>query len=320
MASTKTLENSGVRLAGVTIKRVTGFNAKFVFDNKIGPGSLITLTRSGDVIPHIVKVLSPSSSKKPQMPEVPWEWNKNRVEAVLIDKESDPTVAKKRVTYFFSKLDVEGLRIGTINKFFDAGLDTIIKIVKADKEDFLAVDGIQERTAQKLRTNIDQALKRMTLPALMDASGFFGALGEKRLTLITDKHADILLHSTKGMRSDLLQIRGFKDTLAAQFIQGLPGFKAFYKQLGIKAQAPVKIRVTNGALSGQTVVFTGFRDSNMESAVKAAGGQIGTAVNSKTTILCVKDLTSGSSKVVKAKQLGIKVVSAYEFLAELKKM
>ena len=42
-----------VAIGGVEIKRVTGNNAKFIVDNKIGPGAQVEIIRSGDVIPKI---------------------------------------------------------------------------------------------------------------------------------------------------------------------------------------------------------------------------------------------------------------------------
>jgi NAD-dependent DNA ligase len=46
-------------LVGVTIKHATGFNAKFIFENMIGPGAVVRITRSGDVIPYIQEVVKP---------------------------------------------------------------------------------------------------------------------------------------------------------------------------------------------------------------------------------------------------------------------
>ena len=46
-----------ITLGGVKIEYATGFNAKFIVDNNIGLGSLITIIRSGDVIPHILSVV-----------------------------------------------------------------------------------------------------------------------------------------------------------------------------------------------------------------------------------------------------------------------
>lgn len=48
-----------VDLVGVTIQHATGFNAKFIKDNQIGPGAKIRITRSGDVIPYILGVEEP---------------------------------------------------------------------------------------------------------------------------------------------------------------------------------------------------------------------------------------------------------------------
>jgi NAD-dependent DNA ligase len=48
-----------VELVGVTVQHATGFNAKFIRDNKIGPGAKIRITRSGDVIPLILEVVEP---------------------------------------------------------------------------------------------------------------------------------------------------------------------------------------------------------------------------------------------------------------------
>jgi DNA ligase (NAD+) len=48
-----------VDLVGVTISNLTGFNAKFIKDNGIGPGAKIEITRAGDVIPQILRCIEP---------------------------------------------------------------------------------------------------------------------------------------------------------------------------------------------------------------------------------------------------------------------
>ena len=62
-----------VKLGGTKIDYVTGFNAKYIDDNKIGPGAIIKITRSGDVIPHIVEVVK--KADQAQMPDISYEWN-----------------------------------------------------------------------------------------------------------------------------------------------------------------------------------------------------------------------------------------------------
>lgn len=61
------LEVKPVQLSGVTVTHATAFNAKYISDNDIGPGAKILLTRSGDVIPHILAVIR--RAYEPQMPD-----------------------------------------------------------------------------------------------------------------------------------------------------------------------------------------------------------------------------------------------------------
>jgi NAD-dependent DNA ligase len=58
-----------VHIGGVTIEYATGFNGKFIEDNKIGVGAIIQLIRSGDVIPYIKSVVVPAETGK--MPDIP---------------------------------------------------------------------------------------------------------------------------------------------------------------------------------------------------------------------------------------------------------
>lgn len=54
-----TIHIDPVTLVGVTITKMTGFNAKYIYDNKIQPGCKIKVTRSGDVIPYCLGVVEP---------------------------------------------------------------------------------------------------------------------------------------------------------------------------------------------------------------------------------------------------------------------
>lgn len=65
MAPLVWLENP-VELSGALVKKCTGFNAAFIRDSKIGPGAEIEICRSGEVIPHIMRVVKES---EPQLIE-----------------------------------------------------------------------------------------------------------------------------------------------------------------------------------------------------------------------------------------------------------
>ena len=103
-----------VKLGGVTITYTTGFNAKYIYDNKIGEGAKIKITRSGDVIPYIVEVVK--KAKEPDMPVVTWKWNKSGVD--IITDELDAIMCIKLLHSFFDKLNVKQLGEQRIGKLY----------------------------------------------------------------------------------------------------------------------------------------------------------------------------------------------------------
>lgn len=325
------VEIDPIRLAGVTVTFATGHNAWFIEhgyrykDRKknmpirfIGPGAKIKITRSGDVIPHIISV--EKGVKKPSMPEdVEYKYGKNRVQIQINTKSELSKV--KRITHFFSKLKVDGVKQGIIQKLYDDGLTSILKIVRADKERFLEVEGIQEKTAKKLRDNIAKMLKTATLPALMEASGQFGSgMGERRLKPLIKANPKIMSKklSKAQLRAIAMDTEGFSDILSDQFADRFDKFAAFYKKLGVKAAAPAVTKVVGSKFKDQVVAFTGVRDAEANKAIEAQGGTVGSGVSSKTTILVTKEKNSTSAKAMKAREMKIDVISIEQLRKRLK--
>ena len=70
-------------------------------------------------------------------------------------------------------------------------------------------------------------------------------------------------------------------------------------------------------MKDQVLVFTGFRDKDLEQKIVEAGGQIKTSVSSNTTILVCKDETvknGDSGKIKDAKKKNIKIMTKDEVL------
>jgi NAD-dependent DNA ligase len=77
-----------IDLDGVKIKQATGFNGQYITKNIIGPGSRIIIIRSGNVIPHIHNVLTPSANELPSMPGtegVDYKWNDTHVDIMMLN-------------------------------------------------------------------------------------------------------------------------------------------------------------------------------------------------------------------------------------------
>jgi DNA 3'-phosphatase len=319
-----------IDLDGVKIKQATGFNGQYIMKNIVGPGSRIIIIRSGNVIPHIHSVLSPSANGYPSMPGVEgvdYKWNDTHVDIIMLNKEGDKNrdYDIKNLIYFMKTANIENMGPGNISKIYDAGFDDIKKIINVTKDDLLKVDGFKEKTA----TNIIKALaeiKNIDCLVLMDASNIMGrGFSYKKIKLITDSYPSILLHDKKNRKltaeltvSDLLGIDGIAETSAKLFLMNLPKFYDFYDNLGIKckgadaadaAEAAAKQPIIqNTNILGKSFVFTGFRDKDLEAYITGMGGFIKTAVSKNTDYLVVADLNDNSGKVEKARSLGVNII------------
>jgi DNA 3'-phosphatase len=318
-----------IDLDGVKIKQATGFNASYIVKNVVGPGSRIIIIRSGNVIPHIHSVITPSANGSPSMPGVEgvnYKWNDTRVDIIMLNKDGDKNrdFDIKNLIYFMKTASIENMGPGNIAKIYDAGFDDIKKIANITKADLLTVDGFKEKTATNIM-NALSVLKNMDCLILMDASNIMGrGFSYKKIKLITDVYPSILIHDKKNREitnkltvSDLTSVDGIAETSAKLFLENLPKFYDFYDNLGIKCKgvdtdtnAPAKKNssIMNTNIVGKSFVFTGFRDKDLEAYIIRMGGFIKTSVSKNTDYLVVADLNDNSGKVDKAKSLGVPII------------
>ena len=319
-----------ITLDDVKIKQATGFNAGFIEKNVIGPGSRIIIIRSGNVIPHINSVLSKSASGKPSLPgivDVNYKWNDTHVDIIMIDdgnKNSKYDI--KNIIYFMKTIEIDYMGPGNIAKIYNAGYDTINKIINITKEELLNIEGFKNKSAD----NILNALKKIRdvdCNVLMDASNIMGrGFGLKKIKSITDIHPEIL-DNTKAARnkalklkaSDLIKINGIAKTSAELFIENLPKYYEFYDNLGFKCKGDKKLPANavvadiNTNFKDKTFIFSGFRNKDYEKKITDNGGKITTSVSKNTSYLIVKDKNENTGKIIKARELGVIILSLEEF-------
>ena len=307
-------------LGGVCIEYATGFNAKYVNDNKIGVGAVITIIRSGDVIPHIVNVVSPADIIK--FPNDPYKWNDTKVDIVLADKDSHNTVREKNIVLFFKNLEVEGIGPGNVKKIMTAGFDSVAKILSMKESDYLTVDGFKNKTANKLYNGIKDKVSTASLVKIMTASNVFGrGFGEINLTKILEKYPGILIsdESDNVKKDKLLKVEGIATKTAGKFVEHITEFIDFVK----KAKLEYKLEITetvnsivdsNSPLYGKKIVMTSFRDKELMDKIKSFGGEISNSVSKNTFVLLVKeDKNETTSKAEMARSLEIPIMTKHEF-------
>jgi DNA ligase (NAD+) len=295
----------------VTINYVTAFNARFVVENKIGPNSIIKLTRSGGVIPHIIGIVKKT---KEQMPTLPYKWNSTKVDICYVmdeddDDEATNAILAKNIRYFFKKLKIKYIDQRTVEKMIDIGMDAIPKVLNADIEDLEEIEGFETKMATKIYDEITRGIDNVELPLLMAASNIFDrGIGERKSKLVL-KHFPKILKSKKP-KDELIDmittIDGFNTKTATIFVDGINNFNKFLSTVPmVTIKKSSKPNQTKLRFKDLKIVFTGFRKKEWENAIEEEGGKISSSVSKNTNILVVKDLSNKSSKVTKAQKLGV---------------
>ena len=316
------VEIEPIRLGGVTIKHATGFNGNFIETNKIGVGAIIELIRSGDVIPYIKSVITPAETA--QMPNVPYKWTDTKIDIMIDDMENNEVIREKRITHFFTTLEVDSLSSGNVKRLMKAGYNTIPKILHMSKPDFSKVEGFKEKMAEKVHTSIQTKVKNASLVQIMVASNMLGrGLGEKKLAPIMNSFPDIFntSDSKESKVAKLQTINGIGKENATSFVANMDNFLQFLKdtKLDYKLTAkppspsPQKSLNKNHPLYGQKVVMTKVRDAEIIATLKEHGGELVDNVKKGILAVVTKNTQEVSNKINKAKEMNIPIMSVEEF-------
>ena len=309
-----------ISLGGVKIKQATGFNASYIKNNKIGPGSHIIIVRSGDVIPHVLTVLTPSSNNQPKMPSVPYDWTDTNIDIFLQGDEKNREHDINSFVHFMKTLDIDGVKEGVIAKMYDAGYNTLKKILNISLDEIRKIPGFKEKSSLKLYQSLS-TISNSKCDKLLIASNVFGrGLGEKKLKLISDIYPFIGYDKTKSLNlsiDDLIKINGIASTTAHQFTKGIQKYFEFCEDIGIECKKPSKDVIIQQSskfdiFKGKKVVFSGFRNKEYEDAITNNGGTITTALSKSTNYLIVKEYNDTSVKIQKALEYGTTIMTKHE--------
>jgi len=300
-----------VIINGSTVSYVTAFNGKYIESNHLGPGSKVLVGLSGGVIPHIFEVTYKTTAK---MPPDDYKWSENDVDIILSLPEENETVQSKQILRFFDKLDVEGLKAGTVKQLATGSFDTIPKILAMKEEDFETVEGFGKKKARKVYSSIQSQISATSCVDLMCASNTFGrGMGEKKLRLILDQFPDILT-SQDSVQHKLTQIAGLKgmsEKTAHLFVDHIDSFldfmdKAHLRHKVAEIEQP-QAKDKSHPLFQKHIVLTGFRDKDLMKQLTDVGAVLTSSVSKNTFVVLVKqEETTG--KTQQANAVGVPVM------------
>ena len=306
-----------VVLGGTTITYATAFNGEFVETNKLGIGAVVQLVRSGDVIPHILAVITPAT--KPKMPDIPYKWNETHVDVMVLDPKANDAVQLQCIIQFFKDLKVDHFGDGNARRIVEAGFNTIAKVIHMTKEDFLTVEGFKEKSATKVHDSIRAKLAEASLAQIIGASHIFGrGFGKKRVQPILDAYPDILTSDASPDEKIAMvkTVDGMADKTATIFVQHIPELMEFLKEADLMDKLkPVEKKQydTSNPLYGKNVVMTGSRDPVIVKYLADVGAKLSGGVTKKTNLVIKKDDYYTSGSVDAAEKANIPIITVDKF-------
>lgn len=310
------VEIQPVTLSGVVIRFLTAYNAKYVVDNMIGVGAVIDVTRSGDVIPKIVAVIEPA--KAPDMPLIEYEWNSTKVDIQACEV---PMISRVKMTDgFFDKIGAKHVGEKTIHKFYKAGYTSILAILKMTEQQMADLDGFGPVLAKRTHASIHGAISNTKLDVLIGSSGVLGfGVSTKKVNKLLEGLPNLFSESKEGLSERITKIEGFSETSAKKIIDNLPKAEEFINtmepftgKLTVEDEKEAVVVDNKG-----TVVISGFRDSDFEKQLVELGYKIGSTVSKKTNYVITVPDCKPSSKITKARDLGIEIVNKDDFITQV---
>ena len=162
----------------------------------------------------------------------------------------------------------------------------------------MKIEGFGNISSDKLLSQINKLKENgVNLPTLQAASNCFSGFGIKTLSLFPDS-------PNEADDNKLLEIEGIGETRLQQWREGWVEFSNFYNEIStvLKVIKKDKQTISSKNLFNLRVVFTGFRDKELENMIKEIGGEILSSISNKTSHLIVKDKNSVSSKTKKGRE------------------
>jgi hypothetical protein len=317
----------------------------------IGIGAIVTIIRSGDVIPDIQSVDVPAPNG-PLLPDAEvwgeFEWEESpdqgrpatatkkaregtgwldedgiwRTPHLITTDPSHPIVKFRNIAYFFNKIGVEGFKGSSIQKVLDWNPDIDIKgICSMTVADFREA-GFGETQAPQHVEAIAYCLDGIYLPRYMAATNFFKKYGvekmEKLYRYYEGEFLDWSGYTDQEIAEEIAELDDFAIISGRAFAAGIHRYNAFAATMTeLVTIQPYELppELASTKLEGWSVVFTGFRDETLEDLLVANGGQLASWSNPK--MIVAKDKTLLRPKIKAAIDKGAEIMSKAEFIAKL---
>jgi len=313
-----------VEIDGTNVQRVSASNWSLLNEAGLGIGAKIQVIKSGDIIPFVSKVIQKSDDIiYAQCPICSTTGVLNESEVQMICPNSFCKGKELiKLQHIFQVFDLDYISDSTVERLYDAGIDTLEQIFALSEIDLMLIDGFGERKSANIIAKLNNIVltEAKVLKCAM-VQGISESNGQK----IIDHYGDIstFLNSRDNKDIDYTCIKGIgevmSETINANFHLFISTFLSLRDKIIIFQIKKTKLDPTAANLN---IVFTGkctrFSRKELTDVLESKGFTVQKAINKETNILLVADTNSESGKTKKAKSLDVEIKGYDAFFAKVK--
>jgi len=321
-----------VKIGGVTVSRSTLHNWDELKRKDIRIGDTVIVERAGDVIPHVISVITDKRTGQERPFPVPEKCPVCSSKVVREEGEvavrciglNCPAQVQEKIIHFASRgaMDIEGLGEKNVALLYSKGLIShFIDIYRLQKEDLIALPRFAEKSSQNLIDAIEKS-KKTSLSRFLYALGILH-VGEFASKLLA-KHFEKIDDLSHIQPEKIVQIKQIGEKTAyslSAFFNDHENLKTLkqLKSLGVEISNPdfEKTGQQGKPLNGITFVITGTLPkprNEVGELIENLGGHVTSSVSNNTDYIIAGE--NPGSKLSKAKTLGVRILS-YEELLQL---
>ena len=326
-----------VQLAGTTVKRASLHNADQIEKLDIREGDVVFVEKGGEIIPKIIAV---DFTKRPENshPTI-YATNCPECNTKLVRTEGDakhycpnefgcaPQITG-RIQHYISRkaMDIDGLGGETVDLLRKEGLiQNYADLYDLKVEQVIPLERMAEKSAQNMIVGIEKS-KEIPFEKVLFALGirFVGETVAKKLA----NHFKSIDNLMTATFDELINVDEIGDRIAQSIIdfssdlgniQLINRLKSYGVQLEISAES---LENQTNKLAGQIFVVSGvfyqMSRNELKKSIEDNGGKVSSSISKKTNFIIAGD-NMGPSKLAKAENLGIEIISEQDFIDKISK-
>lgn len=319
-----------VFLAGSTISRATLHNEDYIAQKEIMIGDTVIIEKAGEVIPAVVAVDKTKRDGNERAFAFPDLCPECGTPLIRLEGEAAvrcpntlhcPAQVREGIIHFASRdgMNIDGLGPAVINQLYQAELiHDSADLYYLTREELLTIERIGEKSADNLLKSLEKS-KNCSLAALIFSLGI--PLVGLTVAKILAKEFGSIEKLKQASYDDLVAIDAVGTKIAQSITEYFAqesnsDFLARLEQAGIMMQEEHTEKQTKEAFAGKTFVLTGtmvaMDRKTAQEKIESLGGKASSSVSKKTNYVVAGE--NAGSKLTKAEELGITILSEDEFL------